>query len=182
MSEVETKPNERGQWRKPPMPELMAERIRLFAKRWTKYNRLQSRKAGVIFVKMVWPDVELLDDIESRLGAVRELGELGGPYPGQAVWRFCEKLPRPAAFDAGRVFAFLAHRQWTIGRAQLAKRLLREHAKDDSKLVVHLDNQSGRTVEAMALVTGYVGQRPDRVEVTIRDKATGETATGTQKP
>lgn len=124
---IETKPNDRGQWRNPPQPELMAKRIHGFAVKWTKYNRLQSRKAGVFFVKMLWPDVELLDDIESRLAAVRELGELGGDYPGEAIWRFCEKLPRPAAFDTGRLFAFLAHRQWTIGRGKLAKRLLREH-------------------------------------------------------
>jgi len=125
----ETKPNERGQWRNPPMPELMAERIHAFAKRWTKWNKRQSRTSGVFFVKAVWPDVELLDAAEALLQAARDAGDAGADLPSDKHYEFCERLQpeRKIGINATRLFLHFAHRQWLIGRAKLAKRLLRSH-------------------------------------------------------
>ena len=126
---TELAPNERGQWRRPPRPEDMARCIGAFVRRWTKYNDLKARFRGVHLVKSLWPDEVLIAAVEAKLIEARAAGAAGVEVDGWGLFEFCEqRIPRANwADNARRIMQGLAYRQWTIGRGELIKRLLREH-------------------------------------------------------
>lgn len=102
-----------------------------FTGHWAKRSAPKLAAEAQDLVSSYYPrDVELLDRCESFWQLALQAGRVGDPLSLDA-FDLAHALPRSRWGDVqpGRIFLRIAFRQWQLGRAELVRRLLREHAQ-----------------------------------------------------